>query len=379
VQNLKNRRTTSVLGMLGGWMVTAAVGLAISPRTPGRRLSYYALVFGARAPQLSALGVAFALLAAKARWNNARSGGLAAASAAIGLIATAISAGLTLALARAARVADVSVDPREVLSGPAVRPLRPETLVFALRGGAELRADVYRSVDRKSRASAVVVVHGGAWRHGGKSENPSFNWWLAAQGYVVFDIEYRLAHAGNWRDAVDDIWCATAWLREHADELDIDAERTTLLGRSAGGHLVLLAAYTAPVILQPRAVVAFYASSDLAQEYAEARGRHAADLRPALEALLGGSPHVAGDVYREASPLTHVSATVPPTFLVHGTWDRAVSVEQSRRLYAALQEVGVAADLLELPGARHAFDIVSSGLASALTRAALLRFLKAVT
>src|SRR5258705_13188266 len=123
---------------------------------------------------------------------------------------------------------------------------------------------------------AIVVVHGGAWRHGDKGENPWSNQWLVERGYLVLDIQYTLAPVADWRVPVKDVQCAVAWLRVHAAELNVDPERVTLLGRSAGGHLALLAAYLpdeanpcAAPGGAPEAVIAFYAPTDLLQSYAE--------------------------------------------------------------------------------------------------------------
>src|SRR6202022_3108945 len=100
-------------------------------------------------------------------------------------------------------------------------------------------------------------------------ENPTWNRWLAERGYLVLDIQYRLAPAAGWREAVGDIGRATTWLRANADDLGVDPGRIALLGRSAGGHLALLAAFTADASDQqpPCCVIAFYAPSDLTRLY----------------------------------------------------------------------------------------------------------------
>jgi acetyl esterase/lipase len=89
----------------------------------------------------------------------------------------------------------------------------------------------------------VIVVHGGGWRSGERSDFPSWNAWLADTGYVVFDIDYRLSPPPAWQDAPADVACAVGWVKENAARYGVDPERVALMGRSAGGHLVLLAAY----------------------------------------------------------------------------------------------------------------------------------------
>src|SRR5207248_3224846 len=66
----------------------------------------------------------------------------------------------------------------------------------------------------------------------------------AARGYAVAAIDYRLAPAAPYPAALEDVRAAVAYLAAHAAEYDLDRSRVVLLGRSAGGHLALLAGYT---------------------------------------------------------------------------------------------------------------------------------------
>ena len=125
---------------------------------------------------------------------------------------------------------------------------------------------------------AVVFVHGGGWDQGspGGSLLPG---WLADRGYVVFDIDYRLATptSPSWQQATGDVKCAVGWVNDHAARFGVDPERIGLLGSSAGGHLALLAAYSTSEPALPAncqtndaevtAVAALNPVSDLAASY----------------------------------------------------------------------------------------------------------------
>jgi acetyl esterase len=90
----------------------------------------------------------------------------------------------------------------------------------------------------------VVTVHGGGGVQGGRSEDTLWSEWLAEQGYVVFSIDYRLGLPLRWQDATGDVKCAVGWVKENADRYGVDPDRIALMGRSFGGHVALLAAYT---------------------------------------------------------------------------------------------------------------------------------------
>src|SRR5947207_12277523 len=93
---------------------------------------------------------------------------------------------------------------------------------------------------------AVVLVHGGGFVKGSRSETPRWDRWLNDAGYAVFDVGYRLAPPARWDQAAADVRCALAWLRSNAARYGVDPDRVALGGRSAGGNLALSVAYTAP-------------------------------------------------------------------------------------------------------------------------------------
>src|SRR5207244_1968399 len=107
----------------------------------------------------------------------------------------------------------------------------------------QLAFDLYRARSSNQAAPAVLVVHGGSWQGGNRQELPELNRYLAARGYLVVSIDYRLAPAAVFPAPREDVFTAIAYLKEHADELGWDRERLVLLGRSAGGQIVLSAAY----------------------------------------------------------------------------------------------------------------------------------------
>jgi acetyl esterase/lipase len=91
----------------------------------------------------------------------------------------------------------------------------------------------------------------------------------------------------------------------------------------------------------------------------------------------GGAPdYVAEGDRRLTSPTSHVGPEDPPTFLAHGGQDQFVPPEQSVLLADRLVEEGVPHRLLELPGARHGFDLAWGGWNQQIVRHELGEFLQ---
>jgi acetyl esterase/lipase len=228
----------------------------------------------------------------------------------------------------------------------------------------------------------VIVVHGGGWRSGERGDFPSWDAWLADEGYVVFDIDYRLSPPPSWRDAPSDVACAVGWVKENAARYGVDPERVVLMGRSAGGHLALLTAYkegraaTAPGCAARdvrdtgvAAVVAFYPPTDLSR-------LSSMGYLAGMDRFLGGSPGTVPERYRHLSPVSHVDPGDPPTFLAYGGADRIVPPGLSELFAERLREAGVPHRLVELPWANHTFDFLWGGWGSQITRYSLEVFLE---
>ena len=129
-------------------------------------------------------------------------------------------------------------------------PVRVErNITFARAGGRALRLDVHApavAAEPGVRRPALVQVHGGGWVIGFKDRQGQLLMRrLAAQGWVCFNIDYRLSPGATFPDHLVDVKRAVAWIREHADDYGIDPEFVAVTGGSAGGHLTALTALTA--------------------------------------------------------------------------------------------------------------------------------------
>jgi acetyl esterase/lipase len=269
---------------------------------------------------------------------------------------------------------------------PAMRRVEvTRNVVFREVGGVRLRVDVYRPRERSGTLPSAVYLHGGGWILGSRRQSPFLMYELAAAGWAVFAVSYRLAPRFPLPAAVHDAKAALAWVREHAHEYGAEPD-AVVLGGSAGGHLALLMALTAnDARFQPdfasadtrvRGAVVLYGFSDLmsALEERPHPGVVAFFERVVFKQRYRDDP----ETFRLLHPPTHVSATAAPVLLVHGRHDEFVPFAQSERLYRSLLAVGANdTHLLEVPFGLHAFEILPSPLHQRAIRI-ILRFMESL-
>ncbi len=264
------------------------------------------------------------------------------------------------------------------------------TEAFAKPNGIPLALDVYLPSlgedDRKR--PAVVVVHGGSWNAGDKRDFPQWNRWLAQNGYVVFDVQYRLAPPPTYKQATGDVKAAVLWVKRHSERFGVDANRIALLGRSAGGQLALLAAYAPRDTRLPpsvgdvngdasvRAVVSLYGPADLVYGYAHPARFDIINGPGTLRRYLGGTPESVPDAYDLAAPISRVTPQTPPTLLFHGERDTIVGPVHARHLATRLNAANIPHQAVYFPYATHGYDYNFDGWASQVTQKVLLDFLK---
>jgi acetyl esterase/lipase len=238
----------------------------------------------------------------------------------------------------------------------------------------------------------IVHIHGGGWmvgdsRLGGPFVDfPGVLASLAARGYVVASINYRLSSEAAFPAQIQDVKAAIRWLRSRAAEYGIDPARAMTWGESAGGHLAGLAAVSCgaqalePVqaikIALPNApgdvaatshmisdcvqgAIPWYGVFDIATIAAQAKQDKAMsrDLPGAPEwKLLGcfASECKKGQI-AAASPVTYVDAKSPPMLLIVGSEDKTVPYHQTLEMADKLKAAGAAPEVMVIPGVHHGF------------------------
>lgn len=245
-------------------------------------------------------------------------------------------------------------------------------------GGREHLLDVYRPQHRAGPLPVVLYVHGGAFSILSKDTHWVMGLGFARRGYVVFNINYRLAPTHRYPAAVEDACAAARWVVRNAAAYGGDPARIVYAGESAGGNLVtslaVASCYRRPEPWAaalfdeepaPKAVIAacgLLQVSDphrflrrrrinrfVADRLVEASELYLPPLREGLDLSLADPLCFLEQGHAPARPL-------PPFFAFAGTRDPLLP--DTRRLKAALDALGARCDARYYPGGLHAFHAV---------------------
>lgn len=230
--------------------------------------------------------------------------------------------------------------------------------------GAEPRQkmDIYLPKGRNASSTiTVVMIHGGGWVGGDKSEFTPFIDTIRKRlpDWAVININYRLSDGSSnlFPTQERDVKSALEYLYRKRDEYGI-SDKFVLMGGSAGGHLALLHAYKYTTPVKVAAVVDFFGPTDLVDLYENPPSGLITQL--ALQAI-GGTPAEKPDLYRESSPIHYVTSASPPTIVLQGGADELVPARQSEMLVNKLTEKGVVNQYVFYPEENHGWGAEKMG------------------
>ncbi len=241
------------------------------------------------------------------------------------------------------------------------------------RSGVMLYADIYHPAGPGPHP-IVLVLHGGGWSGGDRTEASPASKALAAAGFVVVATDYRLAPAHHYPEQITDVLDSLTWIRQRAPQWRADPTRIALLGRSAGSQLAILTASNPAAGIT--SVVAFYSPVDFVVGWKEPGWPDPLHAREIFTDYFGGTYDELPERYREASPIAHTDRPLPPTLLISGGRDQLVDLSFSRQLAERLTAGGTPNALVTIPWAEHAFDLIPQGIGSQIALHQVIRFLK---
>jgi dipeptidyl aminopeptidase/acylaminoacyl peptidase len=208
--------------------------------------------------------------------------------------------------------------------------------------GVTLTMDVYKP-SGDGPFPALVMIHGGVFTHGDKSNLEPDAQFFASNGYACFSINYRLAPQYKFPAGLEDSQAAVEFIRSHADQYNVNPDRIGVLGASAGGTYGDLLATTGSgsrtTGSRILAGVAWSGPTDITAFHAVQRE------------LLG--PTATPDQIAQTDPVTFVDPTDAPMMFANGTGEE-IPVEQAQRIADAYEQNNIVHDLLISPRSLHA-------------------------
>jgi acetyl esterase/lipase len=240
----------------------------------------------------------------------------------------------------------------------------PSQELIGIQYGSDPRNsfDISLPAGRTKHTPVIVLIHGGAWTGGDKSDFNYLRKYFCNKGFAVISVNYRLANirGGGFDHIFDDISDAVSLIREKSDVWVYSRDQIIVVGHSAGGHIALMYGFTRASGTFLRGVVSFCGVIDLTDpelkemlrkmriNEAKSGGDGAYDL---IEFITGGSR----EMEERYSPF-YVIADVP-VLLFSGKMETVIPWTQSARLHEKMTGRGFDSTLYIYPDMGHDLSI----------------------
>ena len=235
-------------------------------------------------------------------------------------------------------------------------------LVYAKYLAREMHVDLFKP-KRPGKFPAVIIVHGGAWITGHYTMENPLAIALAKRGYVAVTVEHRLSNEKKYPAQIHDLKASVRWLRTNARRFGIDTKRIGAVGASSGGHLVALLGATNDLpkfegdggnakfssrvqsVVDIDGTATFIDPGNIAKEI---KGPYDTNTR-----LTGFTYAENPEIWKEASPITHVDQRSAPTLFLNSSSFRPF--QQREEMCAKLRSFGIASEIVVVPDTPHPF------------------------
>ncbi|MCE9559881.1 MAG: alpha/beta hydrolase [Armatimonadetes bacterium] len=257
-------------------------------------------------------------------------------------------------------------------------PTTEMDISYSKAAGDDIKMDVHMPAGDAKNNPGVVLIHGGAWVSGNKKELDGMATNLASQGFVVANINYRLAPKSKWPAQLDDCQAAVRYFRANAKKYNVDPKRIGAAGFSAGGHLAMFLGTVeatgkdlenAKMSSKVKVVLNYFGPSDLTRDFPKF-------IADSVSKQLTGKPYDPKDPdVVSFSPYYKIDKNSAPMFIFQGLADPLVNPNQSRIVEAKYKELGLPVEAHYLEGVGHEVPMAKAGVKEAVEKS--VAFLKA--
>ena len=246
--------------------------------------------------------------------------------------------------------------------------LEERNIVFANTGTRDLELDAFYPKNKsKKLRPAILIIHGGGWRTGNRSQHIPLAQRLAALGYATFTAEYRLSTEALYPAAVHDLKAAVRWIRANAKKYEIDTNKIASMGFSAGGQLSALLGNTNNLPkfegsignLKKSSKINAIIDIDGILAYIHPESGEGDDRKSISAATywFGFSKNENPELWHEASALTHAGKNTPPTLFLNSSVDRMHAGRDDYR--KKLDTFGIYSEVHSFENSPHSFCLLS--------------------
>ncbi len=252
-------------------------------------------------------------------------------------------------------------------------------------GGYAHQLDIYCPLDMGLPRPVIMYIHGGGFTMCSKDTHQGIALAYADHGYVVFNINYRLAPRHRYPAALEDTAAAYQWIVSNAHEFGGNPDQLIIAGESAGGNLTLalaagccfklddpVAKFIRNIGVVPYCIMVFCGMLQVSAPHRLrslcppinpiSRKINASIARDVSRAYLGSGYRQFDPKRMLADPLNVLESELsldrlfPETYAMAGTHD--ILLDDTRRLETALTKRSIPNKVSYFPGQGHAFHLL---------------------
>ena len=220
----------------------------------------------------------------------------------------------------------------------------------------ELHLDAYYTKSKEPHP-AIVILHGGGWRSGNKTQMEAFALEMASKDYSCFTIEFRLSMEAQYPAAIFDVKNAIRYIKKNARKFNVDTCKIAVLGCSSGGQMAALIGTTngksdfedseknAKFSSKVNAIIDI--DGTLAFKHPESVEGTVAGL------WLGGTYAEIPTIWEQAAPLNNTDKNTPPILFINSSVPRFHAGRDD--MIAILNKNGIHNEVQPIKNSPHSF------------------------